>query len=488
MSTEFAALNSMAGAIAAFENALNVSQNNIANAQTPGYVEQTATFQALPSDSIGGESSGVASGPTINSRDVYAEAAVQQAQTTLGNWTQQLGTLQDLQSSFDITGSAGIPGALNTLYSAFSSWAASPTDSTAQQTVINAAQGVAQAFQQQEAAVSSASQSAYTGLGDLVNQVNTLTGKIQQDNIQIGTDGGSKDSAVQADLYNNLEQLSQIVPITTLQEGDGTMTVLLGGQTPLVVGQSQYQISANIAVPQNPPPTYPSAAPSAQVLDADGNDITSQITSGQIGGLLQAVNGTLAQIQGSGSQQGSLNQLAQTVADTVNSILTSGNISDANPTTGAPAVPGVPLFSYDATNPAGIAATLSVSSGMAPGQLAAIDPGPPEVDNGIPLALANLATPQTAADEINGMSYTDFYGNIAGQLGTAISTAQSNQTSSQDALTQAQSLRQQDSGVNMNEEAIKVLQFQQSYDAASKMVTVLDQVTQDFLDAIQLIT
>lgn len=487
MSTLFAALNSMAGAIDAFENALNVSQNNIANAQTPGYVEQTATFDPLPSDSTG-SIGGVESGPTVSSRDVYAESAVQQAETTLGNWSQQVNTLQDLQSTFDITGTTGIPGALNTLFSAFSSWAASPNDSEAQQTVLSAAQGVAQAFQQQAAAVSSTAQTADTDLGNLVTQVNTLAGKIEQDNVAIGTDGGAKDPSVQADLYNNLEQLSQIVPITTVQESDGTTTVLLAGQTPLVIGQTQYQISANVAVPQNPAPTYPSAPPSAQVLDSNGNDITSEITSGQIGGLLQAVNGTLAQIQGSGSQQGSLNQLAQTVADTINSILTSGNISDANPTTGTPAVPGVPLFSYSATNPAGVAASLSVSSGITAGQLAAIDPGPPEVDNGIPLALAALATPQTAADEINGLSYTEFYGNIAAGLGTAISTAQSNQTTSQDNLTQAQNLRQQDSGVNLNEEAIKILQFQQSYDAASKMVTVLDQTTQDFLDAIQLVT
>jgi flagellar hook-associated protein 1 FlgK len=150
-------------------------------------------------------------------------------------------------------------------------------------------------------------------------------------------------------------------------------------------------------------------------------------------------------------------------------------------------VPGVPLFSYDATNPAGVAASLSVSPGMTPNQLAAIDPGPPEVDNGIPLALANLATPQTAADEINGTSYSEFYGTMAGQLGTAISTVQNNQQSSQETLTQAQTIRQQNSGVDLNQEAVKVLQFQQAYDAASKMVTVLDQVGQDFLDAIQLV-
>ena len=486
MSTLFAALNSAAGAITAFENALNVSQNNISNAQTPGYVEQTATLESLPADSATGAAGGVTSGPVVSARDIYAENSVQQAQTTLGNWEQQVSTLQGLQTSFDITGSSGIPGALNTLFSAFSTWSASPTDTTAQQAVLNAAQGVGQAFQQQANAISTTSATADSDLSNLVAQVNTISGRIQQDNIQ-AANGGTSDPSVQADLFNNLEQLSQIVPITSLRESDGTTTVLLDGQTPLVIGQQQYQISANLTVPQNPPPTYPSAPPNAQVLDSDGNDITSQVSSGQIGGLLQAVNGTLAQLQGSASQQGSLNQLAQTVADTVNTILTGGNISDADPTTGAPAVPGVPLFTYNAANPTGIAASLSVASGITAGQLAAIDPGPPEVDNGIPLALANLATPQTAADEINGMSYTQFYGNMAAQLGTAISTAQSNQTTSQDAVTQQQTLRQQSSGVDLNQEAIKVLQFQQSYDAATKMVSVLDQVTQDFLDAIQLI-
>ncbi len=488
MATLGAALTSMAGAIKAYENALNVTQNNIANAQTPGYVEQTATFEPLPVDyAAGGASGGVISGPVVSSRDVYAENAVQQAQTTLGNWTQQLSTLQDLQSSFPLDGTSGLPGALNTLYSAFSSWAASPNDSNAQQAVINGAQGLVQAFQQQANAVSATAQTADNDLSDLVTQVNTLAGNILQDNRSLGTLGGATDPSVQADIYNNLEKLSAIVPVTSIQQSDGTMEVLIDGQTPLVVGQTQYTISANVTVPTNPPPTYPSAPPTAQILDSNGNDITSQITSGQIGGLLQAVNGTLAQIQGSASQQGTLNQLAQSVADTVNSILTSGNISDANPTTGTPAVPGVPLFSYDPANPAGIAASLSVSSGITPDQLAAIDPGPPEVDNGIPLALASLATPQTAADEINGQSYSEFYGNIAGQLGTVISTAQSQQQSSQETLTQAQSLRQQNSGVDLNQEAIQVLQFQQSYDAASKMVTVLDQVTQDFLDAVQLI-
>ncbi len=82
-------------------------------------------------------------------------------------------------------------------------------------------------------------------------------------------------------------------------------------------------------------------------------------------------------ILGDGQQQGSLNQLAQTVADRVNTLLTGGQVS-----AGPPAVSGVPLFTYNAATPTGIASSLSVSSTITGSQLAAISPGPPSVANG----------------------------------------------------------------------------------------------------------
>jgi flagellar hook-associated protein 1 FlgK len=344
---------------------------------------------------------------------------------------------------------------------------------------LTGAQGLAQAFQQESQAVATAASNADSALSGLVDQVNTLTQRIANDNVQRSA---GQDPSVDADLYNNLQQLSALVPITTLKESDGSTTVLLAGQTPLVVGQFQYNISSQVGIPQNPPPTNAGGPPSDQVLDASGNDITAEITGGQIGGLLQARNGTIAQLQGDAYQQGSLNQLAQAIADRVNALLTGGNISDANATTGAPAVPGIPLFTYTASTNA--AQTLAVNPAITPDQLAAIQPGPPEVDNGVPLALAKLATPQSAADEVNNMSYQEFFGNMAGQVGSVIATAQNNQTTGQQQLTQADNLRQQSSGVDLNQEAIRVLQFQQAYNAASKMVSVLNDLTNTIISAI----
>lgn len=480
MASLFSALTTAANSISVYEDALTLSSNNIANAETPGYAEQNPTLVTLQSDPATGLNGGVLFGPVESSRDLYAETAVQQASTQLGTWEQQLSALQGLQGDFDTTGSAGIPGALNQLFTAFSNWSANPTDPTAQQGVIEGAQGLAQAFQAQFQEVNQAASTADTQLSGLVNQVNTLTAKIAQDNEQ---DANGTDAGADADLYNNLQQLAQLVPITTLKQADGTTTVLLNGQTALVVGANQYQISAQVSVPSNPPPTNPGGLPTDQVLDSNGNDITAEITGGQIGGLLQARNGVLAQLQGDAYQQGSLNQLAQGIADQINSLLTSGNISDADPTTNTPAVPGIALFSYDSSSNA--AQTLAVNPNITSSQLAAIDPGPPEVDNGIALALANLATPASNGQgEIDNMSYAEFYGNMAGQVGSAISNAQSNQSTSQNQVTQATNQRQQASGVDLNSEAIRVLQFQQAYNAAAKMVSVVDTLVETILDAI----
>jgi flagellar hook-associated protein 1 FlgK len=482
MASLFSALSISANSLQVLQNSLAVSENNIANASTPGYVEQTQTVEAMPLDLGQGSVGGVVSGPVVSARNIYSEQAVQSAQTALGTWNQQVSTLQPLQSSFDLTGASGIPGALNQLFQSFSTWSANPTDGTAQQGVLNAAQSVAQAFQQESTTVSEAVTGVDSQLGGLVSQVNTLTAQLALDN-GTRTGGSNGDPSVDANAYSTLEQLSQLVPITTLNAPDGSMTVLLAGQTPLVIGQTQYAISSGVAVPANPPPANPSGPPSPQVLDSNGNDITSEITQGQVGGLLQA-NAVLAQLQGDSSQQGSLNQLAQGLADTVNNLLTSGNISDANPATGAPAVSGIPLFSYAPGNPTSVASTLSVNPAITSSQLAAIEPGPPEVDNGIALQLAGLASPQTPTGEINNMSFTQYYGNIAANVGSAISTATTNQATDQQIVTQAQNLRQQSSGVDLNTEAIKILQFQQSYGAAAKMVSILDSLTETVVNMI----
>ena len=483
MSSLFSILGSTAGTLAAFQTALDVSQNNVANSATPGYAAQSVTFDALSFDPANGAFGGVSAGEIQSSRNEFDEQNVRAQNSLLGTAEQQVQSLTDLQSDFDISGNTGIPAALNSLSGAFSNWSVSPNDTTAQQNVIQSAQGVASAFQDTAANVSAVASANDSQLTSLVSQVNSYAAEIAADNGQI-QNGGRNNAGLSADLNSTIESLSEIANITTLNQPDGTATVLLGGQTTLVAGSQQYAINSAVSVPSNPPPTYPSAPPNAQVFDSQGNDITATVTDGKLGGVLTVLNQTLPAITGDATQQGSLNQLAEAFVNTVNGILSAGNVTD-----GPPVQAGSALFSYDAVNATNAAASLTLDPNITAAGLAAIAPANPagnpptaEVSNGTALALAGVAD---AANEIGGQSFTQFFGSIAANVGTALSTATTNQTLQTSSVAQARSLRDTASGVDLNQEAVNVVELQSTYTAASKMITVIDQITQDILAWVQ---
>jgi flagellar hook-associated protein 1 len=488
MSSILAALHVAAGTLDAYNRALVVTQNNVANSTTPGYAGQTQTFYSMPFQDGDGALGGVRAGEVLSSRDHFAEQAVWQQSTALGQATQDVSSMTSMQTNFDISGNSGIPAALNGLYQSFSAWGQTPNDNNARQNVLNSAANVAEAFQQTAIGLANLAQTTEQQTQQSVSQINYLVGQLRDYNTQI-LNGDRNDAGLDAQVHSTLEQLSQYIQIGATKQADGSMTVMAAGQTPLLMGAMQFKLGNQLQQPTDPAPTYTNGPPTEHILSYDGRDITSTITTGQLGSLLNMRNTVLPAYIGDAYQQGNLNILAQQFADRVNGLLESGNISDAvaaapDGTGGSPAVPGIPLFTYDTNedgtaNSTNVAQSLAVNPAITTSQLAAIDPGPPEVSNGIPLALANLATPKAAIDEIDGASYSQYYGNLASQVGSVLSAATNQQQVSKSALAQAQNLRQQQSGVSLDEEAVNLVAFQRAYEANSKLVAVLDQITQD---------
>ena len=162
-----------------------------------------------------------------------------------------------------------------------------------------------------------------------------------------------------------------------------------------------------------------------------------------------------------------LNTLAQSLADQVNTTLNNG--IDQNG-----AAPSTNLFSYNASN--GAALTLTVNP-LTPDQIAAASPGAPG-GNGNALALAALGSTPLAS----GYTFAQTYGNIGAQVGSDLSSAQNNENTTQSLLSQAQSLRQQVSGVSLDQEAENMLEYNRSFDAISKMIGVLNTLTLDIVN------
>jgi flagellar hook-associated protein 1 FlgK len=177
----------------------------------------------------------------------------------------------------------------------------------------------------------------------------------------------------------------------------------------------------------------------------------------------------LGSLLGNAQQQGTLNQFAQTLADTVNQILESGTVS-----TTAGAAAGTALFTYDSSNATNVAASLALNPAISPGQLAPVDSSGNA--NGNANQLADLGSAGNAAGNIDGMNLVQFLAQMSSAIGQENQTATTNQTTQQQVAAQATSLREQVSGVSLDEQATDVLQFQRAYQASAQVLTVLNDI------------
>ena len=107
MSSLSTTLFNAANAMQVYERAFNVIENNITNANTPGYVTQDQSLVAQPFNPAEGISGGVTAGPMISARSQYLEQAVRNQQEALGSSQQTAADLGQLQPQFNTTGASG---------------------------------------------------------------------------------------------------------------------------------------------------------------------------------------------------------------------------------------------------------------------------------------------------------------------------------------------------------------------------------------------
>jgi flagellar hook-associated protein 1 FlgK len=103
-------------------------------------------------------------------------------------------------------------------------------------------------------------------------------------------------------------------------------------------------------------------------------------------------------------------------------------------------------------------------------------------DNTNALALAGLQDTQTLR---GGLSLAQGYERAVSSIGSRTNALELSATAQEALLQQTQDSRQSESGVNLDEEAAALLQYQNSYNAAAKVITVANELFQTLLDAMR---
>ncbi|MGA9544555.1 MAG: flagellar hook-associated protein FlgK, partial [Candidatus Sulfotelmatobacter sp.] len=276
-----------------------------------------------------------------------------------------------------------------------------------------------------------------------VGQINQLTSQIAQLNGQISnlenvgeTAGTFVDQRQQA-----IDQLSSLVDVSVIPTNN-TLTLTTANGAPLVTGQQSFQLQ-----------TQTNAAGLHDVY-SQGTDITSQITSGQLGGTLQARDQEIPAILTQ------LNTLAAGLANAVNTVQAGGFDLKGNA--------GANLFNPPAAGGANAAANLSVAI-TDPSLIAASSDGTAG-SNGNAEAMYALGSQAV----INGQSPSDYYSGIVFNVGNDTANAAAEQSASASILQQLNDQRSSVSGVSLDEEAANMVQYQDAYAASAQVITTIN--------------
>ncbi len=447
MSSLNASLAVALSGLMADQAALEVTTNNVSNANTPGYSRQVANLVA--SDPVVVDPLTFGTGVTLKNiesvRDPILESRIQQETQSQGQLNAEVSALQQAQVNFTSGSSGDIGTALSNFFDSINQLSTNPSDLSLRQGVLTAAGNLASAFHTTANNLSQQRTSLDLNVVQTVGQINQLTRQIADLNGQISNlENVGRSAGTFVDQRTQLiDQLSSLVDVSVVPS-DNTITITTTNGTALVAGQQSFALSSQ-----------PDASGTQQIFSQSTN-ITSNIVSGQLGGLLQTRDQQIPAIQAQ------LDTLASNVGNAVNQVQTSGYDLNGNATS------GLNLFTPSPAGGAGAAASIAVAI-TDPAKIAASSDG--TVGNNAN-AEAMYALRNSAF--VEGQTPSDYYSNIVFNVGNSTANAQAEQSASNLVLQQLNDQRSSVSGVSLDEEAANMVEYQQAYAASAQVISTIN--------------
>ncbi|RON11435.1 flagellar hook-associated protein FlgK [Pseudomonas brassicacearum] len=271
----------------AASSSLAVTGNNIANVDTAGYSRQQ-TVQTSKSSIQYGNNVFIGTGTTLaDVRRVYSAYLDTQLQTSTSlngqasSYLGQVTPVDTLLSDKD----TGLSGALQKFFTSLQSVATTPSDDASRQSVMTNAKALSDRFNSISKQLNDQNTGINSNLSDMASQVNKLASSIAQYNQQISQTSGSNtsNSSGPSDLLDKrneaVRQLSDLVGTQVVERGTN-YDVYIGSGQPLVMGSTTNTLQT---VPSK---TDPSQSMLQMNRGSSVIDITSVVTTGQMGGLL----------------------------------------------------------------------------------------------------------------------------------------------------------------------------------------------------------
>lgn len=427
MSGTLSSLNNALTALQYQRSALDVAASNVANATTEGYTRRRVNGETVSNSTTpamwskatpAGE--GVKATNIERMVDPILDARARREHATQSYLDVRADALARVESGLGEPGDKGVAAALSSFRTSWQDVKNNPDSEAARTQVLEKASTLVSAIAAQVANVNGEMQDQQSRLETTVVEANKVAEQLAATNKNVvsATLNGVDTTA----LMDQRDQLAMRLSELT----GGKVTIQANGVADVAVGSHEL-VSLDTSTPIDPA------------------DLPAGL-GGELGGINDLLTTTLPAFKTG------LDGVVTALAGQVNGIHATGYDLDGNP--------GQPIFDFDAADPAG---SLSVAI-TNPRELAVSKNSTGDYDGSIATALG-------AANNAG-----DAYKTLVNSFGSSVNSAKGLSATQQLLTSQVDGARDQLSGVSLDEEMVGMLASQRAYEAASRVMTVVDSV------------
>jgi flagellar hook-associated protein 1 FlgK len=461
----FQALSNALSGLYAQKAAMDVISQNIANVNTQGYSRQRVNMEAVGSSTKPAwlaKTLPVGLGVQITSverlTDAFLTVRSRLEHSSSGYLDQMQSTYSDLEGVYGEPSDGGLQAQLANFWSAWDDVSNNPTDPSARAQLVETTNTLTDSFNRVSSDLTTLSDAYVNTLRGKVDNFNSYAQQVAALNDAIfsaGVTGQQPNNLLdQRDLL--LQKMSDLGQIDVTHDDRGELNVFMNGAC-VVRGNTSTAVQVDTTT--NPLVT-------TLRLDNDGDAMTTTdgpaitMTNGQFGALLESINTTLP------GMQTDLDAIANNLITTVNTQHAAGYDLAGNG--------GADFFDHLATGAANIHIASTVAAD--PTLIAASNSTTGTFNGENARLMAQLASSLTGPDA--------GYRSLIGNLGIKSSAAQNRSTIQGNIKTQVDQSLQSAGGVSLDEEMASLVQYQHAYDAAAKMISVVDEALGTLIDSV----
>jgi flagellar hook-associated protein 1 FlgK len=447
--------------ILANQKAMQITEHNVANANTAGYHRQEAIFKAgVPEKAMGMMQTGgvgdMGTGVLISNIKRYAleyyDVRFRNESAMTSQYKSAADVLKMVEISLADTADDSIGNLLDRFFASWQTVSADPDLTTLRDVLVADAKALSEGFNQRYQSLLDVRKDKNLEIKQLIGEVNTIAEQIAKLNEEVGRSlaTGNQPNDLLDERDRQLSRLAEITGIQAHVQTNGQVIASINGHA-LVVGNKAFTLNTTTA-----------SNGLAQIGWDDGADFSA--TTGIIAGILDIRDRVIP------DQMDQLNQTARALMDRVNQLHAAGYGMDDST--------GLAMFTYLPGEPA---LSMSVNTALDdPLKIAAATTTGAPGDGNNALAISNIY------DEFlmngNTISLRQYNGERVTKMALEVRSAKTAAVNHQNVADALKTQLEEVGGVSLDEEAANMVKYQRAYQAAVRLMTAFDEMLEQMIN------